>query len=138
MQEPTASEEGTAIHVLEDIIAGSEVTGLSFVPVTEDGRHAGHGMRGKTVTSWSNGAKKIKISDDATPQPLPTMKVCSGGLTRAKGSPGACELAPSKAAVPPVMPGGPAKVQTQTAPTTCPHAWPPHAHMSGGSGIIVS
>ena len=96
-QDPTASEETSmCVHILDGITAGIDVTGLSFVAVNQNGQVAGQGLRGKTVTSWSTGCKKLTFPDDGSLLPLPVLKVGARGP-----SPGwSCQPAPRFAACP--------------------------------------
>ena len=85
-QETTASEEGTLIHLLDGVVAGSEVKTLGMRPVTEDGRPAGAGMKGKITASWANGQKKGTFPDNDTLQGLTKLKVRLPALPGESGS----------------------------------------------------
>ena len=68
------SAEGEAVALLENIAAGSNLSDLAMLAVDETGKPAEAGTAGKMQLSWTRGAKRMKLADEATP--LPNLEVC--------------------------------------------------------------
>ena len=68
-------EEGEEVHVLEDVMAGSVVEGLAFQLLDEQGQATCQGLKGKKQAAWSQGNKKLKLSEDGSPEELPPLTV---------------------------------------------------------------
>ena len=63
------SEDGEAFALIEDIPAGSMLSNLSFVCTDETGKPAEAGTSGKVQVSWTRGAKRVKLGEEATKLP---------------------------------------------------------------------
>ena len=68
-------EEGDEVHILEDVVAGSMVEGLAFQLLDEEGQATCQGLKGKKEAAWSHGNKKLKLSEDGSPEELSPLTV---------------------------------------------------------------